>query len=120
MGVDNECILRVTSSKEDLFFNEELLFYVEVDPRMLVYLAEAGVKGTRHPLPEWKVLKEPMNPLSPLKLWLPAVLVREAWPDLVQAYEEFWHYKFTHCLLSLSRRPFITCTLTRYRGISLV
>ncbi len=55
---------------------------------MLVYLAEAGVKGTRHPLPEWKVPKEPMNLLLPLKLWLPAVLVQEVRPDLVQAYEE--------------------------------
>ncbi len=26
--------------------------------------------------------------MLPLKLWLPAVLVREARPDLVQAYEE--------------------------------
>ncbi len=88
VGVDNEWILKVTSSKEDPFLNEELLYYVEVDPRMLVYLAEAGVKGMRPPLPEWKAPKEPVNPLSPLKLWLPAVLVREAWPDLVQAYEE--------------------------------
>ncbi|KAK0432115.1 hypothetical protein EV421DRAFT_1850576 [Armillaria borealis] len=88
VGVDNDWILRIMSSKEDPFFNEELLYYVEVDPRMLVYLAEAGVKGTRPPLPEWKAPKEPVNPLSPLKLWLPAVLVREARPDLVQAYEE--------------------------------
>ncbi|PBK92551.1 hypothetical protein ARMGADRAFT_1080609 [Armillaria gallica] len=88
VGVDNEWIMKVMSSKEDPFFNEELLYYVEVDPRMLVYLAEAGVKGTRLPLPEWKVPKEPVNPLSPLKLWLPAVFVREARPDLVQVYEE--------------------------------
>ncbi len=88
VGVDIEWILKIMSSKEDPFFNEELLYYVEVDPRMLVYLAEAGVKGTRPPLLEWKALKEPVNPLSPLKLWLPAVLVREAWLDLVQAYEE--------------------------------
>ncbi|PBK92555.1 hypothetical protein ARMGADRAFT_1080618 [Armillaria gallica] len=88
VDVDNEWILRITSSKEDPFFNEELLYYVEVDPRLLVYLAEAGVKGMRPPLPEWKVPKEPVNLLSPLKLWLPAVLVREARPDLVQAYEE--------------------------------
>ncbi|PBK92576.1 hypothetical protein ARMGADRAFT_1030838 [Armillaria gallica] len=88
VGVDNEWILRVTSSKEDPFFNKQLLYYIEVNPRMLVYLAEAGVKETRHPLLEWKVSKEPVNPLLPLKLWLPAVLVREAWLDLVQAYEE--------------------------------
>ncbi|KAK0478765.1 PIN domain-like protein [Armillaria novae-zelandiae] len=88
VGVDNEWILRITNSKEDPFFNEELLYYVEVDPKMLVHLVEAGVKGTRHPLPEWKAPKEPVDPLSPLKLWLPAVLMREARPDLVQAYEE--------------------------------
>ncbi len=42
VGVDNEWILRVTSSKEDPFFNEELLYYVKVNPRMFVYLVEAS------------------------------------------------------------------------------
>ncbi|KAK0200991.1 PIN domain-like protein [Desarmillaria ectypa] len=88
VGVDRDWILRITKKKEDPFFSDELLYYVEVDPRMLVYLAEAGVKGTRRPLPDWKAPKEPVDPLSPLKLWLPAVLVREARPDLVQTYEE--------------------------------
>ncbi|KAK0497773.1 PIN domain-like protein [Armillaria luteobubalina] len=88
VGVDNEWILRITNSKQDPFWDEELLYYVEVDPRMLVYLAEAGVKGTRAPLPEWKGPKEPVDPLSPLRMWLPAVLVREARPDLVQVYEK--------------------------------
>lgn len=87
VGMDNDWILRITSKKKDPFFNHELLYYVEVDPRMLVYLAEAGVTGTRQPLPDWKAPKEPVDPLSPLKMWLPAVLVREARPNLVQTYE---------------------------------
>ncbi|KAK0205997.1 PIN domain-like protein [Desarmillaria ectypa] len=71
-------------------------YRVEVDPSVLVKLAEAGVKGIRRPDDEeWEVSSDEegkkrghVDPLEPLRIWLPAVLVRQAKLELVESYEE--------------------------------
>ncbi|KAK0467730.1 PIN domain-like protein [Desarmillaria tabescens] len=82
---------KIHSKREHHSTDKTLEYRVEVDPTALVALAEAGVK-------EWEVSgdeqddedskkKGSVDPLEPLRLWLPAVLVRQAKPELVKAYE---------------------------------
>ncbi|KAJ4479219.1 hypothetical protein J3R30DRAFT_3882938 [Lentinula aciculospora] len=90
--------------------SQTLEYRVALDPTILVQLTTRGVKGIRRPddKDEWaefekeagdessgdegggigKSKKEYPDPTLPLKLWLPAVLVKEAIPDVVEAYEE--------------------------------
>ncbi|KAG7446076.1 uncharacterized protein BT62DRAFT_932425 [Guyanagaster necrorhizus] len=91
---------KIHSKREHHSTDKTPEYRVEVDPTALVVLAEAGVKGIRRPDDEeWEVSddeqddedgkkKVPVDPCEPLRLWLPSVLVRQARPELVEAYEE--------------------------------
>ncbi|KAF5338771.1 hypothetical protein D9757_011470 [Collybiopsis confluens] len=91
--------------------SKALEYRVCVDPSILVQLTSKGVKGVRRPDDrdewaefetgsadddassdeEWRKKGKPKefpDPTLPLKLWLPAVLVRAALPEVVEAYEE--------------------------------
>ncbi|KAJ3717952.1 PIN domain-like protein, partial [Lentinula raphanica] len=87
-----------------------LEYRVAINPIVLVDLTILGVKGTRRPdyKDEWAEFEEAAvdpsdnegatrgkskqngysDPALPLKLWLPAVVIKEAIPDAVEAYEE--------------------------------
>ncbi|KAE9409910.1 PIN domain-like protein [Gymnopus androsaceus JB14] len=92
--------------------SKTLEYRVAVNPTILVQLTASGVKGIRRPddKDEWaefedefaddshsdsegatkaKSKKEYPDPTLPLKLWLPAIMVKEAVPGIVEAYEEF-------------------------------
>ncbi|KAK0191500.1 hypothetical protein F5146DRAFT_1049037 [Armillaria mellea] len=96
----DEWIKKIHSKREHHSTDKTLEYRVEVDPSVLVKLAEAGVKGIRRPDDdEWEdsgddqddedgKTKGSVDPLEPLRLWLPALLVRQAKPELVEAYEE--------------------------------
>ncbi|KAE9389381.1 PIN domain-like protein [Gymnopus androsaceus JB14] len=75
--------------------SKTLEYRVAVDPTILVQLTASGVKGTRpndkNEPPKKK--NEYPDPTLPLKLWIPAVLVREAVPGVIEAYEEFQRRK---------------------------
>ncbi|KAK0498223.1 hypothetical protein EDD18DRAFT_1156822 [Armillaria luteobubalina] len=90
---------KIHSQREHHSTDKTPEYRVEVDPSVLVKLAEAGVKGIRRPDDnEWEdsdeeddeegKRKSSVDPLEPLRLWLPAILVRQAKPELVEAYEE--------------------------------
>ncbi|KAK0467725.1 uncharacterized protein EV420DRAFT_1742825 [Desarmillaria tabescens] len=75
---------KIHSQREHHSTDETLEYRVEIDPTALVMLAEAGVRGIRRHHDEDR--KE--RPTDPLRLWLPAVVVRQAKPELVEAYEK--------------------------------
>ncbi|SJL01378.1 uncharacterized protein ARMOST_04699 [Armillaria ostoyae] len=91
---------KIHSKREHHSTDKTPEYRVEVDPSVLVKLAEAGVKGIRRPDDDdWEdsgdeqdddddKKKGPVDPLEPFRLWLPVVLVRQAKPELVEAYEE--------------------------------
>ncbi|KAJ3722658.1 hypothetical protein C8R42DRAFT_667502 [Lentinula raphanica] len=90
--------------------SKTLEYRVAINPTVLVDLITPGVKGIRRPddKDEWAEFEEAdmdssdneastrgkskqkgyPDPTLPLKLWLPAVVVKEAIPDSVQTYEE--------------------------------
>ncbi|KAJ3899576.1 PIN domain-like protein, partial [Lentinula edodes] len=106
-----EFIKDISISRTHESTSKTLEYRVAINPTILVQLAAHGVKGIRQPedKDKWSEFKEVENkssdegrtkkkeyladPMLPLKLWLPAVLVREAVPGLVEAHEEVWKQK---------------------------
>ncbi|KAK0490458.1 hypothetical protein IW261DRAFT_1555649 [Armillaria novae-zelandiae] len=91
---------KIHSQREHHSTDKTPEYRVEIDPSVFVKLAEAGVKGIRRPDDdEWEdssdegddeegKRKGSVDPLEPLRLWLPVILVRQVKPELVEAYEE--------------------------------
>ncbi|KIY65929.1 hypothetical protein CYLTODRAFT_423912, partial [Cylindrobasidium torrendii FP15055 ss-10] len=75
--------------------DQTLEYRVEIDPRVLVKLVEAGVQGMRRADDhEWEdesdeeARKESkVDPETPLRVWLPASLVRKACPEITEAWD---------------------------------
>lgn len=65
-------------------------YRVVVDPRQLVDLAQAGIRGTHPEPPEGSQRARknpPPAPYSEMRLWVPASIVRQVHPGLVAEYE---------------------------------
>ncbi|KAJ3856411.1 PIN domain-like protein, partial [Lentinula lateritia] len=111
-----EFIIDVSKTRTHESTSNTLEYRVAIDPTILVQLATRGVKGIRRPddKDEWAEFeedgendssdneggakgrtkkKEYPDPTLSLKLWLPAVLVKEAVPGLVETYEEMLRQK---------------------------
>ncbi|KAJ3876952.1 hypothetical protein F5051DRAFT_18957, partial [Lentinula edodes] len=103
-----EFIQDVSKTRTHESTSNTLEYRVAIDPTILVQLATRGVKGIRRPddKDEWAEFEEEVendssdnkkkeypDPTLSLKLWLPAVLVKEAVPGLVETYEEMRRQK---------------------------
>ncbi|PBK73189.1 PIN domain-like protein, partial [Armillaria solidipes] len=116
-GDGPEWMKKIHSKREHHSTDKTPEYRVEIDPSVLVKLAEAGLKGDPEDDPAAvevlaKAMKDsqfpdeeeseasdderadkgkkkgPVDPLKPLRLWLSVVLVQEAQPKLVEAFEE--------------------------------
>ncbi|GAW08489.1 PIN domain-like partial [Lentinula edodes] len=103
-----EFIENVSKTRTHESTSNTLEYRVAINPTILVQLATRGVTGIRRPdeKGEWADYEEEVehaseneggaterarkypDPTLPLKLWLPAELVKEAVPGLIAAYEE--------------------------------
>lgn len=107
-------IRKILSARHHVSTDNLLEYRVEVDPRQLVALAESGIKGThREPLglgnmsngesnedddddatssqgtkKRKRKSKAPVDPRSMMRLWIPACIMRQVHPGLVEDYEE--------------------------------
>ncbi|EED79402.1 predicted protein, partial [Postia placenta Mad-698-R] len=108
-------IRKILSARHHVSTDNLLEYRVEVDPRQLVALAESGIKG-KHREPaglanvsdddsnedddedatssqgtnrrKRKKIKAPVDPQSMMRLWIPACMMRQVHPELVEDYEE--------------------------------
>ncbi|KAF8636068.1 hypothetical protein AX17_003824 [Amanita inopinata Kibby_2008] len=102
-------IVKIHSSRNHASTDGLLEYRLEIAPAQLVQLAEAGIKGTREPpeQDEWasdesddlagaddesdsgrKPKKGPPDPVSHLRLWMPACMVELAEPEVVNDFKE--------------------------------
>ncbi|GAW03188.1 PIN domain-like partial [Lentinula edodes] len=111
-----EFIKDVSKTRTHESTSNTLEYRVAIDPTILVQLATRGVKGIRRPddKDEWAEFEEELendssdneggakgrakkkeypDPTLSLKVWLPAVLVKEAVPGLIETYEEMRRQK---------------------------
>lgn len=100
---EERLILKIHGTRTHTSTNGLLEYRLEIAPKQLVRLAEAGIKGTRVPEgpDEWasenddddddepkKKNKAPVDPETHLRLWMPACMVKLVEPDLVKEHEE--------------------------------
>jgi hypothetical protein len=111
-GEGKELLTRVTRSREHASTDGLLEYRVEMYPAQIVRLAESGIRGLRPPLQDdlgpgfsededegeqgdegeggskkKKPRKTPPDPEEPLLLWLPAVMLEMAVPDIIEKFE---------------------------------
>ncbi|KAL6308878.1 PIN domain-like protein, partial [Sparassis latifolia] len=101
-------VVKIHSSRQHASTDGILEYRLEIAPQQLVHLCEEGVKGLRTALAtgleesdeeggeddedggnnrKTKAKKPPPDPLSHLRIWLPACMVRMVHPDLVDEFE---------------------------------
>ncbi len=85
----------IHSSRTHASTDGTLEYRVEIDPSVFVKLVESGIQGTRRADDhEWmdddSEDEEAKNedPNAPLRVWLPAALVRRACPEMTEAYDD--------------------------------
>ncbi|EJU00525.1 PIN domain-like protein, partial [Dacryopinax primogenitus] len=99
----SKLILRIHSSRTHPSTDDMLEYRLEIDPGQLVTQAHTGIQDTRlgpdailDPNFEdldsdeegaQKAKKPPPDPLSTLRIWTPAVIVKMACPELVEEFE---------------------------------
>ncbi|KAK7470333.1 hypothetical protein VKT23_001762 [Stygiomarasmius scandens] len=104
-------VKKIHSTRQHASTSQTLEYRLEINPSFLVRLISSGVKGIRRPddVDEWasddegdsddtnsdnekgktkKGKKAYKDPLEPLRIWVPAVLVRNALPKLTEDFEE--------------------------------
>ena len=110
-GIEDEdeerLIVKIHSSRQHVSTDEVLEYRLEIAPAQLVRLCEAGVKGLRTALPPdlsdededdeddedgkkkggKKAKNPPPDPMSHLRIWLPACMVKMVEPELVEEFE---------------------------------
>lgn len=106
-GEEDEALLgtKIFSSRRHASTDKLLEFRISINPAILVRLTEFGVLGIR-PIPpenEWeeddddddessdgddKKKKEPIKPQDPLRIWIPADILRLTEPELVEKFVE--------------------------------
>ena len=102
---EERLIVKIHSSRRHASTDNLLEYRLEIAPAQLVRLCEAGIKGLRTALPpdlsddeednedddgggkKKKTKKPPPDPLSHLRLWLPACMVDMVEPELVEEFE---------------------------------
>jgi len=101
---NHRLIIKIHSSRQHESTNKILEYRLEISPAQLVRLAEQGILGTRPPLTDdqddddeeegkeengkkIKTTKPQLRPDHPLRVWMPASMVRLAEPWLVAEYE---------------------------------
>ncbi|KZT59548.1 hypothetical protein CALCODRAFT_466702 [Calocera cornea HHB12733] len=98
-----DLVLRIHSSRTHPSTDNMLEYRLEIDPAQLVAHTDAGILGTRLPPDEVldggfsevdsdgeapkKGKKAPPDPLSTLRVWMPAPIVKLACPALVDEFE---------------------------------
>ncbi|KZT03833.1 PIN domain-like protein [Laetiporus sulphureus 93-53] len=88
---DSNLIKRVVGSRRHVSTDNILEYRVEVDPAQLVSLAHSGIRG-KHAEPSGNVrnagpaIKLPPDPRSIMKMWIPASMMRQVHPELVEDY----------------------------------
>ncbi|PCH43505.1 hypothetical protein WOLCODRAFT_144540 [Wolfiporia cocos MD-104 SS10] len=111
-GDPNPVIKNITKTRNHVSTDRMLEYYVDVDPTQLVDLTITGIKGKhREPaggvsIPTWDdddedfipgnsqtatqktPKKPPPEPYSILKMWVPASIMRQVHPGLVEDYEQ--------------------------------
>jgi holliday junction resolvase YEN1 len=93
----NRLIVKIHSTRTHASTDGILEYRLEIAPAYLVHLCEAGIAGIRPPIinDEWTDddgdedggKKLPSDPLSSVRMWMPASLVRLAEPGLVSDFE---------------------------------
>jgi hypothetical protein len=103
----NPLILRIVGSRQHVSTDGILEYRVEVGPTQLVALAESGIKGLRRepssnnaagnefndlieglsPQPRKGPKKPPPEPKSALRMWIPACMMQQVHPALVEEFE---------------------------------
>ena len=106
---DDRFIVKVHSSRAHASTDGLHEYRLEIAPQQLVRLAESGIQGTRVPEgpDEWaseggedddgegkKRKKEPIDPETHLRLWMPACMVKLVEPRLVKEYEDLQEQRF--------------------------
>ncbi|KAF5358915.1 hypothetical protein D9758_004869 [Tetrapyrgos nigripes] len=100
-------VTKIHSTRQHASTSETLEYRLEIDPAFLVRLISSGVKGIRPPdVNEWACDEEgsddgdaeegkgktkrgkKYDPLDPVRIWVPAVLLKEAVPKLVDDFED--------------------------------
>ncbi|OCH90241.1 PIN domain-like protein, partial [Obba rivulosa] len=83
---------RIAGARQHVSTDGLLEYRVEIDPAQLVDLASAGIKG-KHPEPptsqssRGNSKKAAPDPHSVLRLWIPASIMRQVHPGLVEDFE---------------------------------
>lgn len=106
---EERLIVKIHSSRVHASTDGLSEYRLEVAPKRLVLLTESGIKGLRSPEGpnEWSTdkegegegstmkngKKEPINPETHLRLWMPACIVRLAEPRIVSDYENIKEQK---------------------------
>jgi len=105
---EDRLIVKVHSSRTHASTDGLHEYRLEIAPRQLVHLAETGIQGTRVPEgpDEWasedgedddgegkKRKREPIDPETHLRLWMPACMVKLVEPKLVKEYEDIQEQK---------------------------
>ena len=96
---EERLIIKIHSSRTHAFTDGLPEYRLEIAPEQLVLLAESGIKGLRAPESpdEWgsdegekdgkNVKKEPIDPRTHIRVWMPACIVKLVEPRIVNDYE---------------------------------
>lgn len=99
---DERLIVRVHSSRTHTSTDGILEYRLEIAPAQLVRIAESGIKGLRRPdaPDEWAEedeensgKKQPPDPASHMRVWMPACIVSLVEPRLVEDFQEIQRRK---------------------------
>ncbi|TCD69961.1 hypothetical protein EIP91_005550 [Steccherinum ochraceum] len=84
----NPLMMKITKTREHVSTDHILEYRVQIDPTHLVKLANSGISG-KFPEPATKPQRKTQEPApsDPLLLWVPASMMRQVHPGMVQAYE---------------------------------
>ncbi|CAL1695341.1 unnamed protein product [Somion occarium] len=80
-------ITKIVSVRENKATDKLLEYRIEIDPKQFVDLAHAGIKG-KHPEPETtpELKKARPESLATMRVWVPASMMQQVHPALVQEY----------------------------------
>lgn len=91
----HDWMVKIHSARSHFSTDHTLEYRVELRPSILARLAKLGVNGIRREDDvEWVEDSSEgeeaatADPLSPLHVWIPAVLMDETWPGLVSSYKD--------------------------------
>ena len=103
-----DLILKIHSTRNHDSTDGLLEYRLEVSPERLVALASAGIKDIRPPLiadissstgttseGDKRAKRQPPDPSSNFRMWIPASIIRVAMPTLVDSFEEIAKRKAT-------------------------